>query len=233
MKTIFVGDVHSNHTALYNIIQKFNPVEYHYVLLGDYCDYREEDGRGDYIKTITMIMDLVYKYKCVALLGNHDDKLLRWYCGSKVDMKEGFLNTIEDIDKSTLQQRDDIMLFLNSLSLTYEIIIKGIEYQCAHAYFPYQNEIFARALDTTAGEWKAYKEHCIWGVPRRLNLTTNIEERVFHWNDERYRSRIPKNTIKVCGHYHQIFKDDKFIVLDASPNVAIYIPEDNYFECFI
>lgn len=233
-KTIVLGDIHSNYQALKHIVDKYQPDMYNYIFLGDYSDYREDDDKSDYVSTMLIIMNYVKNYNAVALLGNHDDKLLRWFKGNKVDEKEGFINTLKDLNcDANNHLKEQIYKFLLTLPLTYQKIVNGIEYQFAHAYFPQEQEIFARSLDSTAKEWKAYREHCIWGVPRRFNLTTNKHERVFHWNEERYINLVPKNTIKVCGHYHMCHRDDKFIILDGTPHIAIYIIEDNYFECFI
>lgn len=231
MKHIVVSDIHSNYKVLKQIADKYQPDEYRYIFLGDYCDYREPDDNGDYVSTILLIRNYVQKYHSVALLGNHDDKLIRWFKGNKVDEKEGFINTLKDlrIDASD-QLKEDIYKFLLTLPLTFSCIIDKIEYQFAHAYYPYDEEIFARRMDSTDKEWKAFREHCIWGVPRRWNYETNKHERVFFWEDEFYCNRVPKDTIKVSGHYHTIFFGDKFIILDATPNIVTYIIEDKKLE---
>ena len=230
-KHIIVGDIHSNHIGLIKLLNTYDPEDYDYIFLGDYCDYRQENPRvnSNYIAVMTQIMTAVKNFGAIALLGNHDDKLIRWFKGNKVEVKEGLSETIFDIEKERASKNgmtmvDNIKEFLNTLPLLYEKNINGKLYKFAHAYHPLETEIFARKNDSTPSEWKKMREHAIYGVPR-----TPEGERVFWWETGKYLDRIT-NHIKVAGHYHLTYFSDKAIILDSTPEIVSYIIEDKKLE---
>jgi hypothetical protein len=235
MKHIVVGDVHSNHLALIKIMFKYPPSEYKYIFTGDYNDYREENPRekSNYITTIFQVMKIVNLHGGVALLGNHDDKLRRWFNGRNVEIRDGLTETIYDIEKFRKEpygqlHLDTINAFLNNLPLTHIEEINGIVYKFAHAIHPEYDEVYIQTGHNPPSE-KKWKEHCIWGYPRTLD-DEKVFHRVHYWNIKEYNDRVPENTFKIAGHYHEVFKNDKFLILDATPNIATYIIEDNLIE---
>lgn len=233
MKHIVVGDIHSNYKVLSNIIEKYSPSKYKYIFTGDYSDYRGKDPKknSNYIITIQLILFIIENYNGIALLGNHDDKLRRWFNGRNVELREGLKETLDDISEHKKLHGDvfinRIHRFLNEAPLTHIEVINGITYKFAHAIYPEHNEIYRS--ESVAKNIKIWKEHCIWGYPRTLD-DEKVFHRVHYWELDEYNQRVPKDTVKIAGHYHIVFQNEKFVILDGTPGIASYIIEDNLLE---
>jgi predicted phosphodiesterase len=227
-KHIIVGDIHSNHICLTKILNKYDPEEYNYIFLGDYCDYRNENPRenSNYMQVILSVMAVVEHWGGIALLGNHDDKLKRWFAGNKVDIKEGLSETIYDIQNTVSPELvPSIKEFLNGLPICHQQDINGMHWKFAHAYNPYEQEIFARSTESTPREWRKMHEFCIYGVPR-----TPEGERTLWWEHDKYLDLIQEGHVKIAGHYHTVVVGPKYMVLDATPGIASYVIEDDLLE---
>ncbi|NNJ89250.1 MAG: serine/threonine protein phosphatase [Eudoraea sp.] len=74
MRTLVIGDIHSGLKALQQVLKRADAQQSDLlVFLGDYVD-----GWSDAAETVTFLMDLQQKHKCIFLRGNHDDLCFHW-----------------------------------------------------------------------------------------------------------------------------------------------------------
>ena len=110
-----IGDVHGCYNELVQLLTKLkidNTYTRKLVFLGDLID------RGPYpVKVLNLVMDLVNQDKAICIMGNHDNKLMRYLKGNKVTINNGLDKTIANPEFQNEEFRKKVFDFLNSLPL--------------------------------------------------------------------------------------------------------------------
>jgi protein phosphatase len=141
------------------------------VFVGDLCD-RGPDTPG----VFRMAMDLAARGAGYCVLGNHDDKLLRWINTGKVQMKHGLDTSVAQIEAEPPGFRVRIAEFVSRLPS--HLVFDGGRLVVAHAGLTEElhgrvsGKVRAFALyGETTGESDEY------GLPVRLNWAANYRGR--------------------------------------------------------
>jgi len=149
-----------------------HPENRHLVFVGDLCD-RGPDTPGVY----RLVMDAVQRGVAFSVLGNHDDKLLRWFrTPDKVKLTHGLAQSVEQFEKEPLQVRDRVAEFV--AKLPSHLVLDGGRLVVAHAgltadmHGRVSGKVRAFALyGETTGESDEF------GLPVRLNWAANYRAR--------------------------------------------------------
>ena len=171
-----IGDVHGCLTELEKLLRKLgycinsegkwtHPQNRKAVLLGDMVD-RGEDSVG----VLRLVKKLCENHVGYAVLGNHDEKLLRYLQGNPVKVEHGMRSTAEQIELLSLEEKEELKEFLADLSTYY--IFDGGSLVAVHAgikeeyLYRYTKEVREFCLyGETSGEIDAM------GKPVRLDWT--------------------------------------------------------------
>lgn len=180
-KYIFLSDIHSNIKALKKLkeIPEYLEQDSQVIFLGDYIDgYNQEQNAG--MDVINFIKQEVDKNKAIALLGNHDDFLLKTIDGNN----DYFNNWMNNGGIETLKAHN---IFVTSLNEVKNILL-----------YKYKKQInFIRALPLTFNTKNILAVHAgiNWDVPidkQNRNTMLWIRDRYFYtkeYNDF-YRVKI-------------------------------------------
>ncbi|VTU00324.1 metallophosphoesterase : Metallophosphoesterase OS=Myxococcus fulvus (strain ATCC BAA-855 / HW-1) GN=LILAB_12425 PE=4 SV=1: AAA_33: Metallophos [Gemmataceae bacterium] len=141
------------------------------VFVGDLCD-RGPDTPG----VFRVVMDLVQRGAAYCVLGNHDDKLLRWLKGTPTKLTHGLAESVAQFEREPPEFRDRVAEFLTKLPT--HLVLDGGKLVVAHAGLPAEmhgrvsGKVRAFALygDTTG-------ESDEFGLPVRLNWAANYRGR--------------------------------------------------------
>jgi hypothetical protein len=158
---------------------------------------------------------------------------MRWLKGNKVKPSHGLENTINELEKESLDYRGDLFVWLSKLPLHYKFTENDQDYICSHAYFDAKLErILAEDnlidLDQLTVEPRKPNEYLratsIYG-PR---TTFNGTERVKWWEDEEWiKEKFNDNVHYIVGHLHIFVKHKRFHILDSDYALVAYIPSEN------
>ncbi len=96
------------------------------VFVGDLCD-RGPDTPG----VFRVVMGLVNRGAAHCVLGNHDDKLLRWLKGNDVKLSHGLAQSAEQLGQESPQYRDRVRQFI--AHLPSHLVLDGGKLVVAHA----------------------------------------------------------------------------------------------------
>ncbi|MFO0825445.1 MAG: metallophosphoesterase, partial [Gemmataceae bacterium] len=97
------------------------------VFVGDLCD-RGPDTPGVY----RLVMELVQRGAAHCVLGNHDDKLLRWLKGTpNMKLTHGLAQSVEQLEKETPEFRERVREFITKLPT--HLVLDGGKLVVAHA----------------------------------------------------------------------------------------------------
>lgn len=139
-----IGDIHGCYTELKQLMEKLgystgasdiSPIVYPYahpqgrqaVFVGDLCD------RGpDSPSVIALVRRMVKEGTGICVMGNHDDKLMRYLEGNGVKIGRSLAKTIEQMDnKDSPLSRKQILKFLQKLP--YKILLDQGKLLVCHA----------------------------------------------------------------------------------------------------
>jgi len=95
------------------------------VFVGDLCD-RGPDTPG----VFRVVMDLVRRGAAYCVLGNHDDKLLRWLKGTTVKMTHGLEQSAEQFATTTPEFHNSVLEFISRLPS--HLVLDGGKLVVAH-----------------------------------------------------------------------------------------------------
>lgn len=121
-----IGDIHGCYDELCELLEKLG----YRNDLSDEC-YKHPDGRkviflGDLVdrgpgvvNVLKLAMNMVNSGTAYCLLGNHENKLIKWVKGKKVTDKHGFLKTRDSLDKESEEFLIELKDFLTSLISHY------------------------------------------------------------------------------------------------------------------
>ncbi|WP_246523515.1 polynucleotide kinase-phosphatase [Gemmata palustris] len=142
------------------------------VFVGDLCD-RGPDTPGVY----RLVMDAVQRGVAFCVLGNHEDKLLRWMkTPDKVKLNHGLAQSVEQFEKELPELRARVQEFI--VKLPSHLVLDGGRLVVAHAGLTAdmhgrlsgKARAFAIYGDTTG-------ESDEFGLPVRLNWAANYRAR--------------------------------------------------------
>ncbi len=180
-----IGDVHGCLPELLALLEKLgyavratetgydveHPAGRKPVFVGDLCD-RGPDTPG----VFRVVMGLVQRGAGYCVLGNHDDKLLRWLKGSEVKLNHGLAQSAEQFEREPAEFRDRVREFITKLPS--HLVLDGGRLVVAHAGLTAEMHgrvsgrvrSFALYGDTTG-------ESDEFGLPVRLNWAANYRAR--------------------------------------------------------
>jgi protein phosphatase len=142
------------------------------VFVGDLCD-RGPDTPG----VFRLVIDAVKRGVAFCVLGNHDDKLLRWFkTPDKVKLTHGLSQSVEQFEKEPPLVRDRVQEFITKLPS--HLVLDGGRLVVAHA------GLTAEMHGRVSGKVRAFAlygdttgESDEFGLPVRLNWAANYRGR--------------------------------------------------------
>ncbi|MCI0700299.1 MAG: metallophosphoesterase, partial [Planctomycetia bacterium] len=142
------------------------------VFVGDLCD-RGPDTPG----VLRLVMDVMKRDAGYCVLGNHDDKLLRWFKNpEKVKLTHGLAQSVDQFAPEPQQFRDRVQEFI--AKLPSHLVLDGGRLVVAHA------GLTAEMHGRVSGKVRAFAlygdttgESDEFGLPVRLNWAANYRGR--------------------------------------------------------
>ena len=104
-----IGDVHGCREELDELIALLDPAR-RIVFVGDLCD-RGPDTPG----VLRLVMRLVREGRALAVVGNHDDKLMRALRGARVKAAHGLEVSLRQLEEEPESFRAGVAAFFESL----------------------------------------------------------------------------------------------------------------------
>lgn len=92
------------------------------------------DRGPDSASVLSDVMAMHRAGSALVVLGNHDDKLLRWLKGNKITPSHGLAETIKQLETWTQAQRDELRDWM--LTLPYQMFLDNSRVLVAHAGLP-------------------------------------------------------------------------------------------------
>jgi serine/threonine protein phosphatase 1 len=198
MGTIAIGDVHGNLAALNDLLRRIIPeigTEDTVVFLGDYVD-RGPDTKGCIERILEFRMGS--KATVVALLGNHEEWLLRTYEDysrhSWILGMEAF-ETIHSYSPGAAvrlrQEAEDVgpRLILDRVALPYEIFFKAV---------PFEHITFLRSLQTFCRTSDALCVH--GGMDPEGGPVEGQPSEYLVWGTDNFPQRYKGKDLVLYGH---------------------------------
>lgn len=113
-----IGDVHGCFDALKKLIRKlgyqqdeeghyFHPDKRMAIFTGDVVDRGEQS-----LEVLRLIMQMERDNAALMVMGNHDERLLRYLEGSKVEVAHGLETTAREMEAADAKTREEIAAFL-------------------------------------------------------------------------------------------------------------------------
>jgi diadenosine tetraphosphatase ApaH/serine/threonine PP2A family protein phosphatase len=132
----FLTDIHGCIAELAQLLTKLGYNEF-----GDHPDGRKLVFAGDYVDrgpdsatVLDTIMNLTNTGKAQAVIGNHDDKLLRYLKGTKVKLGHGLEKTVAQVQTKSPEFQAKIRSWLQNLP--YRLTLDNNKVVVAHAGLP-------------------------------------------------------------------------------------------------
>lgn len=157
-----IGDVHGCYDELHNLLIKIGyaigrkedghfdvtpPIGRKVIFLGDLTD------RGDSSpEVLRLVMDMVKTGKAFCICGNHDEKLNKFLSGKNVNLNHGLEKTVEQLEKTSKEFKNEVKDFLNALIAHY--VLDDGKLIVAHGGLP--EEMHGRAA-------AAVRAFCLYG----------------------------------------------------------------------
>jgi serine/threonine protein phosphatase 1 len=116
-KTFVIGDIHGGLKALFQVLERAKVSKNDtLIFLGDFVD-----GWSESPAVLDFLIALEKTHNCIFIKGNHDDLLLQWLTGNKLDFNEqlwfqhGGKATAMAYEKITPAEKEAHITFLQSL----------------------------------------------------------------------------------------------------------------------
>ncbi len=196
-KTFVIGDIHGGLKALVQVLERANISKNDtLIFLGDFVD-----GWSESPAVLDFLITLEKTHNCIFIKGNHDDLLLQWLTGKKVDFNEqlwfqhGGKATVMAYEKITPAEKEAHITFLQSLQNYHLDLqnrlfvhagftnVKGVEHEYFKPLFYWDRTLWETALAmdnqlskdalTYPNRLKIYKEIYIGHTP-----VTKIDETI-------------------------------------------------------
>lgn len=118
MRTLVIGDIHGALKAVKQVFERANiQPDDTLIFLGDYMD-----GWSDSYHTLTYLIELNQRQRCIFLRGNHDDLCCRWLQGKTLTqewVQHGGQSTMDAYQREGFKNREAHLKFLNRLDNFY------------------------------------------------------------------------------------------------------------------
>lgn len=211
MNYVLIGDIHSQAAQLKDALSfvRSNLSDSRVVFLGDIfdskCDY------SDSYSVYQMIREAEKEFNAITLQSNHQDKLIRYFRGNKVELNNGLDKTVLELTKEFSKRLDLESFYSWLIRCPFGIAFKdffGIEFRCAHAYFSPEVKVFPyKELYLVKALTMQHKHEFLYG------LQDSKKRRVFWWEDDNTKQEY----VRVSGHYKTVSLnlDNKSLVLDS------------------
>ncbi|MBO9699360.1 MAG: metallophosphoesterase [Sporocytophaga sp.] len=175
----FIGDVHGCYDELTALLNKlgylasetiingsihkryFHPQKRKLVFLGDMVDRGPASD-----KVMELILELNNQNMAYAVLGNHDEKFLRYLKGNPVTVNSGLEETISQVEGKSEEFKNNIICFLKSLP--------------SHYVFDNGNVVAVHAgirEDMQGKDSREIKDYCVFGEPGEKKKYDGLPER--------------------------------------------------------
>ncbi len=116
-KTFVIGDIHGGLKALFQVLERAKVSKNDtLIFLGDFVD-----GWSESPSVLDFLIALEKTHNCIFIKGNHDDLLLQWLTGNKIDFNEqlwfqhGGKATAMAYEKISPSEKEAHITFLQSL----------------------------------------------------------------------------------------------------------------------
>lgn len=116
-KTFVIGDIHGGLKALFQVLERAKVSKNDtLIFLGDFVD-----GWSESPEVLSFLIALEKTHNCIFIKGNHDDLLLQWLTGNKIDFNEqlwfqhGGKATAMAYEKISPSEKEAHIAFLQSL----------------------------------------------------------------------------------------------------------------------
>lgn len=182
-KTYVIGDIHGGLKALIQVLERAKiSKEDTLIFLGDFVD-----GWSESPAVLDFLIALEKSHNCIFIKGNHDDLVLQWLTGNKVDFNEqlwfqhGGKATALGYEKISTSEKEAHITFLQSLQ-NYHIDaqnrlfihagftnLKGVEHEYFKPLFYWDRTLWEMVL---ALDSKIDSNSSIY--PKRLQLYSEI-----------------------------------------------------------
>lgn len=182
-KTYVIGDIHGGLKALIQVLERAKiSKEDTLIFLGDFVD-----GWSESPAVLDFLIALEKSHNCIFIKGNHDDLVLQWLTGNKVDFNEqlwfqhGGKATALAYEKISTSEKEAHITFLQSLQ-NYHIDaqnrlfihagftnLKGVEHEYFKPLFYWDRTLWEMVL---ALDSKIDSSSSIY--PKRLQLYSEI-----------------------------------------------------------
>ena len=208
MNYVLIGDIHSQANKLYDALTfiKENIKDSRIVFLGDIFDTK--NSYSDSYSVYNLVREAEQELNAITIQSNHQDKLIRYFKGNKVELNNGLDKTLEDLVDKDVSLSD---LYDWLIRQAFGIVFRdkfGIEFRCAHAYFSpevqiqdYKEQYLVKAIT------RHHKHQFLYG------LQDSKKNRVNWWELD----NSDNNFIRAAGHYKTIYTnlENKSLVLDS------------------
>lgn len=208
MNYVLIGDVHSQAKNLESALTfvKNHIENARIVFLGDLFD--SKNNYSDSFNVYQLVREAEKTLNAVVLQSNHQDKLIRFLKGNRIELNNGLDKTISDLSRNSVSF-DDLFNWL--IRQSFGLVFKdkfNVEFRCAHAYFSddvkiqnYDEQYYVKALN------RNQKHQFLYG------LQDEKRNRIHWWN----QSNSSQHFIRVAGHYKTIHINyrSKSLVLDS------------------
>jgi hypothetical protein len=204
MTYALIGDLHSQLAPLVESLLYCEDNGLTPIFLGDIFDSRCEQSHT--VLVYELLRESQKNFPGMQILrSNHQDKLERWLKGNEVKITPELQRTIDELTFDV--EGTELLEWLESMPYGFCFRnTQGLEYRCAHAYFPRWVEV------------PEYEESvAIYEVARKarqlMMYGPSAKEgkgRLFWW-----RGESDRNWCRVAGHYHAVHESDRNLVLDG------------------
>ena len=208
MNYVLIGDIHSQADKLEDALSfiKENIQNARVVFLGDIFD--SKNSYSDSYAVYNLVREAEKELNAITIQSNHQDKLIRYFKGNKVELNNGMDKTISDFIQYDVSFTD---MYEWLIRQAFGIAFRdeyGIEFRCAHAYFSpevqiqnYEDQYLVKAIT------RHQKHEFLYG------LQDSKKNRVNWWELDNSENSF----IRVSGHYKTIYTnlENKSLVLDS------------------
>ena len=183
-----IGDVHGCYYELCKLLKRLGYKDdkgYYYhaertaVFTGDFTD----KGNNN-VKVLKLIRDMVNNNTALAVLGNHDDKILRYLNNNEVVTNKGMNKTLNELTLESEEEKNSLKEFLEKLPA--HLVLDNGKLIVVHAGIKkeYVNKVSRRV-----------KEFCLYAETTQDIDGFNIPQRTFNWTGE-----WTDDTLIIYGH---------------------------------
>ena len=136
-KYCIIGDLHGRIDSLNRVLE--NSDGYEFIFLGDVIHHKpffKRTRRTSPIRMLQVVKALVDGGRASLIIGNNENYILKNLIFPKSEVRKKEVKyTLESLKELRLEERLEILNWLNTSPLTMEFESFGKMYRCAHAYY--------------------------------------------------------------------------------------------------